>query len=306
MRFINIMWALLGLASALFLGIYDIFKKQSLNSNAVMPVLFFSTVASSILFIPILIFSHTSPEFVTNIGIFVPKLSTSEHLQVLLKSTIVVSSWVLSFFALKHLPITIVTPIRATGPLWTLIGALIIFHEKLNGFQWAGILITLFFFYLFSTAGKLEGIQFKKNKWVFFIIGATILGAISGLYDKYILLRIDRIAVQCWFSFYQVLVLLPFVLLNEKIRKRKNIRFEWRWTIPFIGIFLVIADYLYFYALSNEDALISVISALRRGSVLITFLVGGLLFREKNLKKKGLYLLGILAGIVLITLGTLI
>lgn len=300
------MWALFGLASALFLGIYDIFKKQSLNENAVMPVLFFSTVASSIIFIPILILSRTAPETVSSIGIYVPSLSRFEHLQVLLKSAIVVSSWVLSFFALKHLPITIVTPIRATGPLWTLIGAIIIFHERLNSFQWAGILLTLFFFYLFSTAGKLEGIHFKKNKWVFFIIGATILGAISGLYDKYILTRIDRIAVQCWFSFYQVLILLPFVLLNEKIRKRKNIRFEWRWTIPFIGVFLVIADYLYFYALSNEDALISVISALRRGSVLVTFLVGGLLFREKNLKKKGLYLLGILCGIVLITLGTIL
>ena len=300
------MWALFGLVSALFLGFYDIFKKQSLNSNAVMPVLFFSTIASSIIFIPLVILSCTHPETISSIGLFVPELSFGEHLQVVLKSCIVVSSWVLSFFALKHLPITIVTPIRATGPLWTLIGALIIFKEQLNTYQWIGILLTLFFFYLFSTAGKLEGIHFKKNKWVFFIIGATILGAISGLYDKYILTRIDRIAVQAWFSFYQVLVLLPFVLLNEKIRKRKNIRFEWRWTIPFIGIFLVIADYFYFYALSNEDALISVISALRRGSVLVTFLVGGLLFREKNLKKKGLYLLGILTGIVLITLGTIL
>jgi transporter family protein len=300
------MWAIFGLASALFLGIYDILKKKSLNSNAVMPVLFFSTIASSVIFIPVIILSRTSPDFITPLGIFVPELSLTEHLQVVLKSAIVVSSWILSFFALKHLPITIVTPIRATGPLWTLIGAIVIFHERLNGFQWIGILLTLFFFYLFSTAGKLEGIEFKKNKWIFFIIGATILGAISGLYDKFILQRIDRIAVQCWFSFYQVLVLLPFVLLNEKIRKRKNIRFEWRWTIPLIGVFLVIADYLYFYALSNEDALISVISALRRGSVLVTFLVGGLLFREKNLKKKGIYLVGILSGIILITLGTIL
>ncbi|MCY1722868.1 DMT family transporter [Prolixibacteraceae bacterium Z1-6] len=300
------MWAIFGLASALFLGIYDIFKKQSLNHNAVMPVLFFSTIASSLIFIPLLIISRTSPDLLLNSGFFVPRLTPGEHLHVLLKSVIVVASWVLSFFALKHLPITIVTPIRATGPLWTLVGALLIFHERLNGFQWLGILITLVFFYIFSTAGKLEGIHFKTNKWIFFIVGATILGAASGLYDKYIMTRIDRIAVQAWFSFYQVLVLLPFVLLNERIRKRKNIRFEWRWTIPFIGVFLVIADFLYFYALSNEDALISVISALRRGSVLVTFLVGGFLFKEQNLKKKGLYLLGILTGIVLLTLGTLL
>lgn len=300
------MWALLGLASALFLGIYDIFKKQSVNENAVMPVLFFSTIASSAIFIPLVILSRISPDLISNSNFFVPELSVNDHLHILLKSVIVVSSWVLSFFALKHLPITIVAPIRATSPLWTLIGALLIFHERLNLYQWTGIVLTLAFFYLFSTAGKLEGIEFKKNKWISFIVGATILAAVSGLYDKYIMLRINRIAVQTWFSFYQVLILFPFVLLNERIRKNKNIRFEWRWTIPFIGIFLVIADYLYFYALSNEEALISVIATLRRGSVLITFLIGGLLFREKNLKKKGSYLLGILAGIVLITLGTLL
>lgn len=300
------MWALFGLASALFLGVYDIFKKQSVNGNAVMPVLFFSTVTSAILFIPFILLSNTSPDLLDGSGLFVKELTLGEHLQVLIKSAIVVSSWVLSFFALKHLPITIVAPIRATGPLWTLIGALIIFHERLNLYQWIGIILTLFFFYLFSTAGKLEGIQFRKNKWILFIVAATILGAASGLYDKFILRRIDRVAVQAWFSVYQVVILLPFVLLNEKIRKRKNIRFEWRWTIPLIGLFLVLADYLYFYALSNEEALISVISSLRRGSVLVAFLIGGFMFREQNLKKKGIYLLGILTGILLITLGTVL
>ncbi|WP_320112928.1 DMT family transporter [Draconibacterium orientale] len=300
------MWALFGLASALFLGIYDIFKKQSVNNNAVMPVLFFSTVASSLLFTPFIVISFKSPELLANTGLYVPQLTAAEHLQVLLKSAIVVSSWVLAFFALKHLPITIVAPIRATGPLWTLIGALIIFHERLNLYQWIGIAVTLLFFYLFSTAGKAEGIHFKRNKWIYFIVAGTLLGACSGLYDKFILQRIDRVAVQAWFSVYQVVILLPFVLLNEKVRKRKNIRFEWRWTIPLIGLFLIIADYLYFYALSNEDALISVISALRRGSVLVAFVVGGVLFKEQNLKKKGAYLVGILTGILLITLGTVL
>ncbi len=300
------MWALFGLASALFLGIYDIFKKQSVNNNAVMPALFFSTVTSALFFTPFILLSRFSPEVLLNTGLFVPELTAAEHGMVIIKSTIVVSSWVLAFFALKYLPITIVAPIRATGPLWTLIGALLIFHERLNAFQWIGIVITLLFFYRFSTAGKLEGIEFRKNKWIFFIVIATLLGAASGLYDKFILRRIDRVAVQAWFSVYQVVVLLPFALLNEPIRKRKNISFEWRWTIPLIGIFLIIADYLYFFALSNEDALISILSALRRGSVLVAFVVGGLLFREQNLKKKGLLLLGILTGILLITLGTVL
>lgn len=298
------MWALAGLLSALFLGIYDIFKKTSVNENAVMPVLFFSTVTSTIIFLPVVIGSYYYPETFSQIGLYAPGLSLTEHLQVFLKSAIVISSWILAFFALKHLPVTIFAPIRSTGPLWTLVGAIIIFHEELNGLQWIGVTLTLIFFYLFSTAGKLEGIEFRKNKWIFLIIAATIFGSISGLYDKFIISRIDRIAVQAWFSFYQVAILLPVLGIFWFPKRKKTTIFKWRWTIPAIGVTLVIADFLYFYALSMEGSMISMISALRRSSVLITFSLGALLFKELNLKRKGIYLLGILAGILLITLGS--
>lgn len=298
------MWALAGLLSAFFLGIYDVFKKTSLNGNAVIPVLFFSTVTSSLLFLPVVIGSQFYPDFFSHIGMYSPTLSFAEHLQVLLKAFIVVSSWILAFFAIKHLPVTIYAPIRSTSPLWTLIGAIIIFQERLNYLQWIGVTLTLLFFYLFSTAGKREGIEFRKNKWIFLIIGATILGSISGLYDKFIISRIDRIAVQAWFSFYQVAILFPVLGILWYPKRKKNTPFKWRWAIPLIGVTLVIADFLYFYALSLEGSMISMIAALRRSAVLVTFTFGALLFKEQNLKQKGIYLLGILAGILLITLGS--
>ncbi|MCG6188913.1 EamA family transporter [Maribellus maritimus] len=298
------MWAFAGLLSALFLGIYDIFKKTSLNGNAVMPVLFFSTLTSTALFLPVVIGSGLFPDKLAAIGLFAPSLTLTEHMQIILKSVIVVSSWILAFFAMKHLPVTIFAPIRSTGPLWTLAGALLIFQERLNGLQWVGVSLTLIFFYLFSTAGKLEGIEFRKNKWIYLIIGATILGSISGLYDKFIISRIDRIAVQAWFSFYQVIILFPVLAVFWFPNRKNTTKFRWRWTIPLIGVTLVVADFLYFYALSLEDSMISMISALRRSSVLITFTLGALLFKEQNLKRKGIYLIGILAGILLITLGS--
>lgn len=298
------MWAIAGLLSALFLGVYDIFKKTSLNGNAVMPVLFFATLTSTVIFLPVVSGSVLFPEFFARIGLFSPSLSFTEHLQVLLKAVIVVSSWILAFFAMKHLPISIFAPIRSTGPFWTLIGAILIFHEKLNALQWAGVSLTLLFFYLFSTAGRKEGIVFRKNRWIIFIILGTILGSVSGLYDKFIISRIDRIAVQAWFSFYQVAILLPVLAIFWFPGHKNTTPFRWRWAIPAIGLTLVIADFLYFYALSLEGSMISMISALRRSSVLITFTLGAMIFREKNLKSKGIYLLGILAGILLITLGS--
>ncbi len=298
------MWVLLGLASAFFLGIYDIFKKLSLNGNAVLPVLFFASLTSAIFFLPIVIGSFFFPEVFQNVGLYAPQLTLAEHLQVILKAVIVVSSWILAFFAIKHLPVTIYAPIRATGPLWTLIGALLIFHEKLNPLQWIGVIVTLLFFYLFSTAGKKEGIEFRKNKWVYFIIAATLFGAISGLYDKFIIAHINRISVQAWFSFYQILVLLPVLVFLWFPKRKINTPFKWRWTIPAIGLTLVIADFLYFYALSYEGSMISLIAALRRGGVIIVFVLGAFIFKEQNLKQKGVFLLGILLGIILITMGS--
>ena len=299
------MWVILALASAIFLGFYDVFKKVSVNGNAVTPVLFLSTVASSILFLPLVFGSAFFPEALRSVHLYVPVVTLVEHGLILIKSIIVVASWVLAFNAVKHLPLTIVSPIRATGPFWTLLGAILIFQERLNFFQWVGVIITLFFFYMLSTAGKLEGINFTRNKWVFFIIGATLLGAASGLYDKFIIRRVDRLAVQAWFSFYQVVLLFPVMaLVRWRQPREQRSRFVWRWSVPAIGVFLVLADFLYFYSLSYEDSMISIVSALRRGGVVVAFATGALLFREYNIRRKGYYLAGIMAGILLITLAS--
>ncbi|MBN2772945.1 MAG: DMT family transporter [Prolixibacteraceae bacterium] len=298
------MWAIFALFSAVSLGVYDIFKKLSLNKNAVIPVLFFSTLTSAIIFLPVIFGSICFPQFFQETGLYSPLLTLTEHLQVLLKSILVVSSWILAFFAIKHLPVTIFAPIRATSPLWTLFGAIFIFHERLNILQWIGVTITLIFFYLFSTAGKKEGIEFRKNKWIYCIIGATILGSASGLYDKFIIARIDRIAVQAWFSIYQVVLLLPVIAIIWFPKRKKITPFQWRWFIPLIGITLIIADFLYFYSISIEGSMISLIAALRRASVIIAFILGTIIYKEKNLKHKSVLLFGILLGIILITFGS--
>ncbi len=299
------MWVILALGSAVLLGIYEVFKKLSVNKNAVIPVLFLSTLTSAILFLPIAIGSDIYPAFFKSIQLFVPEINPEQHGLIFLKSILVVSSWILAFFAVKNLPITLVAPIRATGPIWTLLGAILIFGERLNFYQWIGVLITLLFFYLISTTGKSEGINFTTNKWVFFIVAGTFLGAASGLYDKFLMRRIDRMAVQAWFSFYQVAILLPIMAITRwRLPWSQRTPFHWRWSIPLIGVFLVMADYLYFNSLSYKDSMISIVSALRRGGVVISFVVGALVFREKNIRRKALYLAGILAGILLISLGS--
>lgn len=298
------MWVLFGIISSFLLGIYDLFKKKALEDNPVMPVLFLASLTSAFIFLPLILISSGAGADKADTLWYVHPVSAKEHLLIFLKSVLVGTSWVLSYFALRNLPITIVTPIRASSPLWTLAGAMIIFGEKLTPLQWTGISVTIVSYFLFSLAGRREGISFQKNKWILFIFLATIAGAGSGLYDKFLIANIERMSVQAWFSIYMIPVLLPLPIFIWYQNRKKNIKFTWKPAIILIGITLTLSDYAYFFALSFEDSLISILAVLRRSSVLISFTAGAFLFREINLTRKSAVLAGILIGVILIILGS--
>lgn len=299
------MWILLAFVSAFFLGLYDISKKKSVNDNAVIPVLFFNTLFCTLLLFPLLLLSRISPEsFSPNSIFYIPSIDLNSHLYIILKSFIVLSSWIFGYFAIKHLPLTITGPINATRPVMVLVGALLVFGEKLNLYQWVGVLLTIISFAFLSLSGKKEGIRFTHNKWIFFMILAALLGAISGLYDKYLMHRFNSIAVQFWYNFYQCVLMGIIVLILWYPKRKKSTSFVWRWNIPFVSIFLTIADFVYFYALSYPDSMISVVSMVRRSSVLVSFVGGVVFFGEKNLKGKILDVVLIIVAMIFLYLGT--
>ncbi len=296
-------WGLLALISAALLGIYDIFKKKSLNDNAVLPVLFFSTLTGALVCVPFLLLSRTYTDWASQYFWFVPEIGLKEHLFFFIKSLIVGSSWIFAYFAVKNLPMTIVSPIRSSGPFWTLIGAILIFGEVMNALQWIGVITTIVFYYIFSFVGKKEGIEFRSNKWVLFMILATIISSFSALYDKFLVAYYHRVAIQVWFSIYMVPFMGTVLMITWWPKREQFTPFKWRYTIPLIGATLIVADFIYFMALSSDGALVAVISTIRRSSVVVSFSLGALLFKEKNIAIKALILSGILAGIVLIILG---
>lgn len=286
------------------MGIYDVAKKWSLEKNAVIPVLFFACVSGMMLFVPFMAISSFAPDFSAEYWWYIPAQTFTAHMLFFLKAVIVGTSWILAYFALKNLPITIVTPIRASSPLWTLIGALISFDERFSLLQWAGIIITLTSYYMFALVGRREGIHFGRNKWIYMIVLATIIGSASALYDKYLIARYDRIAIQAWFSVYLVVFYIPILLFLWYPARKKNTPFQWRHSIIMIGVLLVIADFAYFHALSFAESLIGIVSSLRRVSVVISFFVGAMIFKDKNIGAKKYVLAGILIGVLLIYWGS--
>lgn len=300
------MWVMLGILSSLFLGLYDLSKKHSLTGNAVLPVLFFSTMTSMLMVLPLLIISRVAPSILEGSMLFVPVLSPHSHLMIATKSAIVALSWVSGYFAVKHLPISIVAPIRSTSPFWMLIGAVLIFGERPNTPQLVGVIIILVSFYWFSVVGRLEGISFEKNRWILLTIIAMALSTCSGLYDKFLIAKsgFSPIAVQVWFTFYMLLMFGAINLLLWYPSRKNTTPFQWRPSIALIGIFLILADFSYFTALGLEGALLVILSSLRRASVLFVFIIGAVILKEKNLKKKAYALVGVLLGVMLILFGS--
>lgn len=305
------MWILLAFLSAALLGMYDVFKKKSLKDNAVIPVLLLNTLFSSLIFLPFIIGSKSG--WIGEGSLFYThSYGWAEHKYILLKSCIVLSSWLFAYFGLKRLPLTIVGPINATRPVMVLIGALTVFGERLNLWQWAGVSVAMLGLYMLSRSSKKEGIDFRHNKWIACVIMANVLGAISGLYDKYLMappsaggVGLDKIAVQSWYNIYQFGMMLCMLLLLWYPTRHRTTPFRWDWCIILISIFLSAADFAYFYALGLDGAMISIVSMVRRGSVVVSFLFGAMLFHEKNLRSKALDLLLVLISMLLLFLGTI-
>lgn len=337
------MWLILAFVSATFLGFYDTSKKASLKDNAVLPVLLLNTIFSTIIFFPFLLdylggfgwFSstfldtdpyHSGGHLLTNQSLtsspcspatartsgnaLISSTLTSEaltiraHLMVILKAFIVLSSWICGYFGLKHLPLTIVGPINATRPVIVLLGALMLFGERLNLCQWVGVVLSLSSIFLMSKAGKKEDIDFRSNRWIWCVAGATLLGAVSGLYDKFIMKSLSPMFVQSWFNFYQMVIMTVICAFLWYPKRHQTTPFRWTWAIPLISIFICTADFAYFTSLSDPGSMISVVSLVRRSSVIISFICGILIFKERNIKAKILDLGLILLGMAFIWMGS--
>lgn len=296
------MWMYLGLIAALFLGLHNLCKKHAVQGNEVFPVILGTIGSGFLILLPFYIISLYFPEYTQQIGFHITSISWKIHGFIFIKSAIMASSWILAYQALKHLPITIVTPIRSAGPFFTFIGAILIYQERPNALQWLGFFLIIFSVILYSKIGKKEGINFKRNKWIFGIIAATFLGASSGLYDKFLIqnLSLNPQTLQFWFCWYTVLILLSILSITWFPYKEKRRAFKWRWSIIAVGILLQSADYFYFKALQDPDALIMLLSAIKRSQILIAVVIGGLVFKEKNKRKKLIPLVGIMLGVFLI------
>ena len=283
-------WVLPVILSAVLLGFYDIAKKHSVNENAVMPVLFFSTLSGCIAVTVFLVVSGKTADLFS--------LTVFQLLLVFLKSILVAASWICAYFAMHSLPISIASPVRASAPLWTFFGSVLLYREIPTFVQAVGMFLIFAGYYAFAVIGKLEGFSFR-HRGMILIFAGTLLGAASALYDKFLLnvLAIPHTPLQFHFALDLVLILGAAWLMMKK----STSPFVWKWSIVVTGVLLVAADNLYFYALSMPDVKISIVSLIRRSGCIVSFLFGSWLFHDRRVRLKAAALLLILLGVMLLT-----
>ena len=303
------MWTVLAFISALCLGFYDISKKIALRDNRVVDVLTISVCVSAlVLSIPLLL-SRFCPEAMGDSYVYVPTMDLKAHLFTLFKSVIVLSSWVFAYISLKHLPISMVSPMQATRPMWTLVGALLIFQEHLNGWQWIGVLLAIgsIFIFSFKNHRKHPNYLNNQNKLYYICLALAILiGSCSGLYDKYLMRQYNHNAVQVYYTLYQaIMMLIVWAIVNHKSPIKNHKSIQKIGIIVLISLFLIVSDNVYMLALRDPDSLIAVVSTIRRGGAVIGFAYGLLFLKEPDPWRKVLCMSGVMAGLICLAIGSI-
>lgn len=283
------MWVWLALLSSVLLGLYDVAKKQSLKRNGAYEVLLCSTLLSALFLCP---FLRTGP--------------AADHLRLLFKAILVTSSWVTGMLALKLIPITTLSTIKATRPVFVLLFSILLFGENLNVWQWAGSVVVIAALFLLSRTSRKEGVSFTHNKGIAYMAVAVLTGVASALYDKHILKSLEPVFVQSWTNVYiaaLMALLVAWRYLTVRAEEERP-RFRWDWMIVIISVLITVADFVYFTSLKCDGAMLSVISMVRRASVVVPFIFGVLLYKERQVAAKSVIMLMMLSGIALMIFGS--
>lgn len=281
------MWVWLAVASALLLGFYDVGKKYCLRRNGILSVLLGITLCSVLFLSP-----------------FLQAGSWQDHLTLIAKAALVTASWVSGLAGIKHLPLTTASTLKASRPVLVVVFSMLLFGERLCVMQWAGVVLVFSAIFMLGRSSRREGIFFTRNKGVLYMLLSILSGAASALWDKHIISGMAPLFIQSWTNVYIAAFLLLLIAGKALFSREKPEPFHFDWILLLTALVITASDALYFYSLSGEGALLSVITLVRRASVIVTFVLGAMLFREHRVRDKAAALSVMLAGLILLVLGS--
>ncbi|REE67479.1 MULTISPECIES: EamA family transporter [Pantoea] len=277
------MWIYYGVSAGVILGFYDFWTKKAMSGNGLFQVVFYSSFFGALLWLPV---------FLPQVQALSPQLKIgpvrfAEQWPILVKSLMMTLSWVFAYFSVRELPMSFSGSVRASGPLWTLAGGSVVFGEFLSPLQFTAVLVSVLCYYGLSQTGKKEGINTLRSLPVAMMLLATILSSLTTVFDKYIVHNLDISAytIQAYSSLYRFIFAAAFLFAFIRLG-RSNLRCMWSLYIPLVGFSWVIAELIYFFAITDPDANVTYLSVFRRMSLVVGFILSALFIGEKNFRRK--------------------
>lgn len=286
------MWVLLVLAYGLIKGAREIVKKKALTKSTVIEVLFIYTLLSFLLIVP-----------ETGKSLFHPP----EKLWLIaIKSFIIFCAWILSFKAIRKMPISFYGVLDLSRVLFATLLGLVVLQEKMGFWQVVGLALVSFGLLMLPMGKQLQKKPEKKETisalYIVIAIASCMLNSLSGLLDK-ILMSTGNMSsgvLQFWYMLFLLAFYGIYVLVTRtKIDWKNAFKNYWIWIL---SILFVLADRALFVANASPDSKVTVMTLIKQSGCLITILGGKFIFKEKNIGYKLLCAGIIIAGIVVAVL----
>lgn len=285
------MWIWLVLLYGVLKGCREICKKKALETSSSVEVLLIYTLVS---------FLMVCPDAKNAMG-----LSPKFYLLVALKSFIIFLAWILSFVAIKKLPLSMYGVLDLSRVLFATLLGITVLGERLGPIHIAGLILVcagllLLKFKPVYEKSKQEIGKEKKYTASIVIVAliSCMLNSLSGLMDKILLKDINSSQLQFWYMLFLSILYIVYALIGrQKISLKRALTNKWIWIL---AIMFVIADRALFIANEMPESKVTVMTLIKQSGAIVSILAGKFIFKEKNVTHKlicaGIIIVGIVLG----------
>ncbi len=277
-------WIIFIIIFGVLKGLREPIKKKVLESVNVFTALFVYTFAGFLMTMP------------TATGVF--DLSPLTALLIVLKSAVIFFAWMLTFFAIKKVPLGIYGITDMSRVIFSTLMGVAFLGEGLTVRGIISLILVAWGLYLANRRKSADSENYSL-KYTWMIILSCFLNAVSGILDKVIMSTgtVTSSALQFWFMLLLAFMYLGYILFKkEDFQIKKAIKNPW---IYVLSLLLVLGDRVLFIANSDPESKVTVMTLIKQSSAVVTIILGRLLYKEKNTLKKLFCAAIIIAGISL-------
>ena len=286
------MWVAVILASGFFFSLNHIIRKKILEDADVLDMMIFTGGFGFLLLIP---FVKYIDFHISNKNLFLIMLNTAFAYA---------GSYILNT-VYRKCEISSVSPMLNINPLFVILLSHITLGEVLSGLQFFGVLLILIGGYMI-TLGDIRyffrPFTSIPPKYFFAVLATLVLWSFCPVLNRVVLLEIDTLSYLFFFTMF-ICIIQVVLLVSCSRYKYVTTIFKKKWFLLIMAsLCWVISDMLHLYAIAIPTAMVSLIIPVKRISNLITVIIGGTLFKEKNLISKSAACVIMIAGLFAIVL----